>query len=358
MQPTIPNLQQIISMGINPATGLPYKIGTMACQIKDDIRKQMRVLDEQCAVNRYVWKDLPEGNGLDGQLLERILYYKGQGAFFYMKELDTYFFLPYALSGTVDVYGRYQGITPVQFAGGSVSSKEGKVKTWINGLVRKPVYAISDNAEYSDEINCVLLTDYSKQLAELVIPRQILQEPLLDVMAESIPLARTCLIANSGVKGVRVSDQDQSASVNEASNSVLRSALNGVPWVPIIGSIEFQELTNGNALKSEEYLSYMQALDNYRLSLYGIKNGGVFQKKAHMLEDEQDMNNSRCEFAYEDGFAIRQRFCEIVNKVFGLNISVEKAEMLDDEKKRIEDNGPNEEVTEVEEESNEEGGEQ
>lgn len=357
MNPTIPNIQQIISMGINPATGLPYKIGTMACQIKDDIRKQMRVLDEQCAVNRYKWKNLPKGNGLDGQLLERILYYKGQGAFFYMKELDTYFFLPYALSGTIDVYGRFQGITPVQFAGGSVSSKDGKVKAWINGLVRKPVYEIGEN-EYSVEENCVLLTDYSKQLAELVIPRQILQEPLLDIMAESVPLARTSLVANSGVKGVRVSDQDQSASVNEASNSVLRSALNGTPWVPIVGSIEFQELTNGNALKSEEYLSYMQALDNYRLSLYGIKNGGVFQKKAHMLEDEQDMNNSRCEFAYEDGFAIRQRFCEIVNKVFGLNISVEKAEMLDDEKKRIEDNGPSEEVTEVEEESNEEEGEQ
>ena len=357
MNPTIPNIQQIISMGINPATGLPYKIGTMACQIKDDIRKQMRVLDEQCAVNRYKWKDLPKGSGLDGQLLERILYYKGQGAFFYMKELDKYFFLPYALSGTIDVYGRFQGITPVQFAGGSVSSKEGKVKAWINGLVRKPVYEIGDDEEYSDEANCVLLTDYSKQLAELIIPRQILQDPLLDIMAESIPLARTSLVANSGVKGVRVSDQDQSASVNEASNSVLRSALNGTPWVPIVGSIEFQELTNGNALKSEEYLSYMQALDNYRLSLYGIKNGGVFQKKAHMLEDEQDMNNSRCEFAYEDGFAIRQRFCEIVNKVFGLNISVEKAEMLEVEKRENEDNEPNEEVTEVEE-SEEEGGEQ
>ena len=54
---------------------------------------------------------------MDGQLLERILYYRGQGAFFYMESLEKFFFLPFALDGEIDVYGRYTGITPLPFNG-------------------------------------------------------------------------------------------------------------------------------------------------------------------------------------------------------------------------------------------------
>lgn len=68
----------------------------------------------------------------------------------------------------------------------------------------------------------------------------------------------------------------------------------------------------------------MQALDNYRLSLYGLKNGGLFQKKSHMLESEQQMNDGTTTLIYEDGLTIRQRFCDLVNIVFGLGIWCEE----------------------------------
>lgn len=64
----------------------------------------------------------------------------------------------------------------------------------------------------------------------------------------------------------------------------------------------------------------MQALDNYRLSLYGLKNGGLFQKKSHMLEAEQSMNDGNVGLVYEDGLTIRQRFCDIVNSITELGI--------------------------------------
>ncbi len=295
--------------------------------LKENIKKQLRIQDEQVAVNRYKWFNLP--SSLDGQLLERILYYRGQAAFFYMKENGKFYFLPYALSGSVDVYGRFMGITPLQFAGGTTSNESGKEKPWINGLIKKPIYSIPfelDNETFED--GAVLLTDYTKQLNETVISRQILQDPLLDAMAEAIPMARTSLMSNSGVRGIRVQGEDDSINVINASKAIEKAALNGQPFIPIQSNTEFQELTGGEALKSEEYLLYMQALDNYRLSLYGLSTGGLFQKKSHMLEAEQDMNAGHARLAYDDGLAIRQKFCDIVNSIWGLGIWCEPSETV------------------------------
>ena len=323
----ITDVNTLIQAGFNPKTGLPIKADSEdKCALKDNIRKTLRVLDEQNAINRYRWYNLP--SSLDGQLLERILYYRGQGMFFYMEANDTFYFLPYALNGTIDVYGRFQGVTPLPF-NGSTDNEEGKEKPWITGLVRKPIYdVLGDDVNNKFTEVCVLLSDYSKQISQTNISRQILQEPILDAMAEAFPLARTSLIANSGIKGVRVNDEDQKAQVETGSRSITKAALNGKPWIPIVGQIEFQELTEGSALKSEEFLLYMQALDNFRLSLYGLDNGGLFQKKAHMLEAEQDMNAGNIKLVYQDGLTIRQKFCDIVNSIWGLGIWCEASETV------------------------------
>ena len=321
------DVNTLIQAGFDPKTGLPIKLDSEdKCLLKENIRKTLRVLDEQNAINRYKWYNLP--SSLDGQLLERILYYKGQGMFFYMEANDSFYFLPYALNGTIDVYGRYQGVTPLPF-NGSTDNEEGKEKPWITGLTRKPIYDV-----LGDEVNnefteaCVLLSDYSKQISQTNISRQILQEPILDAMAEAFPLARTSLIAHSGIKGMRVNDEDQKAQVELASRATTRAALNGKMWIPLVGNLEFQELTDGTALKSEEFLLYMQSLDNFRLSLYGLDNGGLFQKKSHMLEAEQDMNSGNIGLVYQDGLSLRQKFCDIVNSIWGLGIWCEASETV------------------------------
>ena len=291
----------------------------------DDIRKTLRVLDEQNAINRYTWFNLP--SGLDGQLLERMLYYRGQLAFFYMKETNQFFCLPYALCGNIDVYGRYQKITPLPFTGSaSASTTNDKQKPWITGLERTPVYDLTK--EFNPLTSCVLLGDYSKQMSEIIIPRQQLQDPILNAMSEAFPMARTSLIANSGVKGIRVATEDDADSVYDTSIQIQDAAVSGNPFIPTIGSTEFQNFTDGTALKSEEYLLYMQALDNFRLSLYGLDSGGLFQKKSHMLEAEQEMNAGHAKLSYEDGLAIRQRFCDMVNTIWGLGIWCEPSESV------------------------------
>lgn len=323
----LPDINTLIQAGINPKTGLPIKLGDEdKCMLKSEIKKNLRIKDEQVALNRYKWYNLP--SGLDGQLLERILYYKGQAAFFYIDTNETFYFLPYALNGTIDVYGRFMGITPIAFGNGTTDNEK-EPKPWIEGLVRKPVYDIVlDLDENTFKEGCVLLSDYSKQLGQNNIPRSVLQDTILDMEAEALPFARTNLISNSGIRGMRVNDEDQQAQVALASKSLTNAALTGKPWVPIVGNTEFQDLTANGINKSEEYLLYMQSLDNLRLSMYGIGEGGLFEKKAHVLQSEQAMNAGNEQLIYQDGLTLRQKFCDIVNSIWGLGIWCEASELV------------------------------
>ena len=118
------DISTLIAAGINPATGLPIKMGDIRSPKCGNIQKVLRIIDEQDAINRYQWYNLPDG--IDSQLLERVLYYKGQAAFFFNEATGKFFFLPYALSGTIDIYGRFNKITPLPFGGGKADADDSK----------------------------------------------------------------------------------------------------------------------------------------------------------------------------------------------------------------------------------------
>ena len=338
--PAMYNVDSYIAAGINPQTGLPIKAydNQINSISKADIKKQLRILDEQDAVNRFTWYNLP--SGLNSRLMERILYYKGQGMFFKLD--DRFYFLPYALDGTIDVYGRFTDVTPLPFNGKSQLDKDGKDIPWITGLKRRVLYdvlmpeeIVKDDGEINwetlEEIQdscCVLIKDYTEQISQTNISRQILQDPILDVMADMFPFMRTALLNGTGVQGMRVNSQDEYANVEAASRSINKAALDGKKWVPICGNVDFQDLTGGQVAKAEEYLLAMQSLDNYRLSLYGLDNGGLFQKKSHVLEAEQKMNTGTTGLVLRDSLQCRQDACRIINTYFGLQIWCEPSEVV------------------------------
>ena len=224
--PYLPNLEPFVAAGVDLKTGLPNRIAKF--ELKDNIKQQLRNIDEQDAVNRYVWYNLPMD--LPSQEVERMLYYKGQLCFFYDETLNQFFFMPYALDGTIDFYGRYNRIHPVPMTSG-MEDKNKKAKAQYFAEKKLDVkYGMVDPDEDIDESKvCVLLYDRSKQLSQTIVPRAQLQDPLLDVMAECIPFLRTSLIAGSGIKGMRVSDGDQAEAVNDASRGLVKAALSGEP---------------------------------------------------------------------------------------------------------------------------------
>lgn len=294
--------------------------------IPECIKAQLKVVDQQDAVSAFQWKGLPPG--VDQNMIQRILYQRGEGALF-MRQ-GKFYFLPYIYDHrpdeqwVVDTYGRLTGIRPVAFLGPAQIQKN----TYLSDVHLKPIYdpltadqiaAIEDPVKFITQA-AVPVWDYTPQYSQNILPRNVLNEPIIDMMAECPALMRTALYNSTGVSGMRVESQNEYSKVYRASAAINHAALTGQKYVPIAGAVEFQQLTSGQVAKAEEFLLAMQSLDNYRLSLHGLENGGLYQKKAHMLESEHQDNQGSASTILEDRLWHRRRFCAICNIVFGLNM--------------------------------------
>ena len=325
--------QDLIALYESAGLKVPGKAANLIKQntpklcLKEEIKKGLRILDETNAVHRYKAFNIP--TNISSEELERMLYYKGQVCMFYCKALDDFFFMPFALDGNIDVYGRYFYIRPVPMTSGTTETPNNNAQVnYFSQLRLKVYYDIPyDKLTEEDRVNAaVIFFDRTPQLSWTNIPRQSLQEPILDVMSECFPLMRTSLFNSTGVKGMRVSSGDEISNVLMANMTTQQAAIQGQQYVPIKGQIDFQELSGDDVARSEEFLMAMQALDNYRLSLLGLDSGGLFQKKSHMLEAEQTMNEGRSKAALIDGLTWRQRACDIATALWGTGMSYELSE--------------------------------
>lgn len=96
----------------------------------------------------------------------------------------------------------------------------------------------------------------------------------------------------------------------------------------MVGVTEFQDLAGGEVAKAEEFLMAMQSLDNFRLSTYGLENGGLFEKKQYQNNAQTMMNGSgQIGRALQDGLSIRQKACDIINLLTGAGVSCELTEV-------------------------------
>ena len=302
--------------------GLPPKMGNKGPALNLEILKSLRIIDEQDHVNKGKWYSLPYG--INQKLVERVIYYKGRGMLFYWQ--DRWFFLPFAPAGSVDCYGRYRKVTPIPFNG---TAEEDKVKPLLDGLEFEPIYDIILPEDFTPDMmtkKCVILYDYTQQISQNVQPRAKLSEPLLQVMSECIPFMRTALINGTGVNGIKIQSEDEAWSVLAASDATVQAALNGDKWVPINGGLNMDILQYMSPAKSEEYLLAMQSLDNFRLSTHGLDNGGIFQKKSHMLEAEHEENAGTASLIMQDCISNRQEFCTLANSLWGLGMWYEPSE--------------------------------
>ena len=212
----------------------PAILSNKDCCTKANIKHSLRIIDEQQAINRFKWINLPEG--LDSRLIERILYYRGQGMFFRFN--GKFMFLPYALhpkEGTtgLDVYGRYTATTPLPFngVGNAKKDKDGKPTPWIQGLSRDVIYDVQIPDDYIDEetgeilVNkilsvqensCVLIKDYSEQLSQENVARQLISDKIIDLESDMYPLMRTALLAATGINAMKVSNENDYSNVEAA----------------------------------------------------------------------------------------------------------------------------------------------
>lgn len=339
-----------IQAGINPKTGgkLLAASSTLGetSPIKEAFKLALRIKDEQNAVMRYSWYNLPDG--LDGELVERMLYYRGQLAFAYIKDLNRFYLLPYTLCAnsenptSLDAYARFASVKLIPFSSvdqvkGDESSnkrreeedrKRASLLTILSALTFDVKYEVmAGELTEKDLINsAVILKDYTSQLSETNIARSKVNDPIIDLEAACFAYANTAMINSTGVEGMRVNGEDEEENVRQMNRSIERAALNGEKAIPVTGPTDWQELTGGKVTTSDEFMVMAQAIDNERLSLYGLENGGLYQKKTYVNDGQTQMNSGNPSDVYHNGLMIRQKFCDIVNSIWGIGIACEAAE--------------------------------
>lgn len=329
--------------GIDKNTGLPSGLSPDELKLKRDIRIQLRVKDEQDAVNRYRWFNIPMA--LSSQEIERMLYHKQNLIFFYYKELEEFYLMPYAFDEGLDFYGRPKYVHPVPYASGTTENEKKSIEIQRELLRSKKLRVIYDvqlEEDFFDEFgnfdekkakdlvenSCVIIRDYTPQFNENGVPRATMQEPILDVMSDCIPFSRTAMLNSTGVVGVGTNSSDEDAAVFGFSNVLTAAALTGKKFVPVRknSGIDFQELTGGTVAKAEEFLQMMQGYNNFRLSTYGLDNNGLYDKKAYVNELQSGVSNVG--LSLQDGCSNRQHACNIINSIWGVMLWSDIAETV------------------------------
>lgn len=342
-KPMLPNVDEIITVGLNPKTGLPLKEHSPSA-LKENVMKLLRLNDEHLFVNRFVWHNLPKG--LDSQDIERLLYYRGEICIFWNKTLNKFFATPFAPIGPFDYMGRPTRAKPVPFGTGNAQEDNGKstpLMEWFSTLElrilweRPSLEDLVENPTMLEEC-CVVIQDYTPQRSVKILPRQVVNDGIIDLESYMLPYMRTALLNATGIKGMRVNNDDESWSVLEASRSVNDAACNGEQFVPMTATQNFQEFTNGTSTRSEEFLLAMQAIDNIRVGALGLDQGGIFEKAAHKLQTEAEMATSNTALILTDSLIQRQKRADIMTILWGIPVSVSVAEPTQSVDKNLDGN--------------------
>lgn len=309
------DLQTYMAAGINPKTGLPLKYGDDS-ELMANIKKVMRIKDEQMAVNRYQWYNT--GLNITSQEIERLLYYRYQLVFFVLDGQP--YLMPYALDGTIDFYGRENTVHPIPINASDTDAakRQRDLLSEIKLNVKREV--VESPTDEDRKTSGIIIRDYTPQASITSgITRAQLQDPVIELESKIFPYMRTALMNSTGTQAVQCQDEDEANDILEAANAFDKAATSGKPLIPIMGKLNMQSINQTPVTNSEEYLMTMQAIDNFRESLYGLSRGGLFTKKEH-TNDSENALNQQLDFPLTDGLKIRQDACNIINSIWPIGI--------------------------------------
>lgn len=289
--------------------------------------------DARQAINRFEWVNLP--HGLDGQLIERILYYRGRGAMTFIN--GKFYFLPYTLhskSASIDAYGRYRGISLMTFNGTATRDKKGNIthedSIFLGGKEFTPVYEID---QVTEQYPAVPLWDGAKQLSENNVPLYIANQHFNQEKAEIVVLIRKNLVNSVKQFVVGVKDEAEVEVMEKMWNAIRKEQINSDLDITFVKTnMDIQELKGTQSLQSQDYWEAFASLDSLREMMMGINSNGVFNKKERKLESEAELEAEKSSLIQQDALYQRKRFCLLVNNTFGLAIDVKDVQNGTDKK--------------------------
>lgn len=292
----------------------------------DSLYQIMRNHNRIETLERYMWLNVPFG--LTQDIIERVLFFRGKGIFYFNDEVDKFQFLPFALNGTIDEYGRYIRCNTLPFTGVDEEEKDSKNKKKERRLIYENldiVYDLPYNAEMIKMVRekktvGIILNDNSLGLTQQPIIRSNYVKPILHLMSTLMQIINTAMYGCADHSLIQVENESEIASINNQINAINFDILKGRRFTPIAGTLPIQPLKTNNTANLEGLFNTFNSLSNFLKSITGIANPGVFDKKAHLLQEEQQLNGSNADDIYYNGLRLRQEFCMMIQAYYNYPI--------------------------------------
>ena len=302
----------------------------------EKIGQSLKVMDYQQYLTRFKWYNLPEG--LDSELFERIMYFSGSAMFFYIKELDRFYFLPYGMSGEgeetgIDFYGRFNKLKPYSFNGSTDASGERKadgkksaadlyLSTQIRDNIKDiPLVSTEEEAKKIFENGAVICWDYTPELSYWNNSRNRISQSYIKYLIKVLIQTKSALINANGFNLFAAdgeSDNDIMQLQIDAINEDRENGKLAAVVSKLLGKIE--NLQSNAPAAMQDFWSSLQSVDNLRLKTMGIRNDGLQQKSQYQNIQEQSMDINDSLQVYWNSFMERIKFSAIVNSIWGLDI--------------------------------------
>ena len=301
-------------------TGDPNKYGLHYNELFTIMRQQNFIE----TIERYMWTNVPFG--LTPDLIERLLFFRGKGVFYFNDKLEKFQFLPFALNNTIDEYGRYTRCNTLPFVGvDQVKKNNGKreVEAVVEDL--EIVYDLPHNAEMLDGIRKgksvgIILNDSSLAISQQPVIRANYVKPVLHMMAVLMNIINATMYGASDHSLIRTDNEAKVEAINEAIDSINKNILNGKRFTLVTSEFPIEPIKSSGTYDLEGLFNTFNSLSNFLKSITGIANAGVFDKKAHLLQEEQKLNGSNSDDIYYNGLRQRQEFCLMVQAYYGYPI--------------------------------------
>lgn len=296
--------------------------------------KNLEVIDYKQHLTRFRWNGLP--NGLDSEMMERIMYYRFSGAFFRIDELDRYFFLPYSMSGEdnptgVDCYGRFNRIKPYSFNGTTKANgkKKSAMDIYLSTQIRNNVTEIPMVSSYEEALkyareSAVICFDHSPGMDYGGEARVEAVKPYIEYLIKIMIQTKSALINSSGFNLFSTSTETAQDIMQKQIDSI--NACREKGQLSAVVSSSLGDITNIQSNATNAMIDYFLAytsIDNLRMQSLGINNDGVTQKTQYQNIASQQMDFNSSNQIYIDSYMERVKFCAICNAIWGLDMYVE-----------------------------------
>lgn len=274
---------------------------------------------------RYMWINVPFG--LTADLIERVLFFRGRGVLYFNDKVGKFQFLPYALNGQIDEYGRYLKCNTLPFTGMDTKEKKDGVKKPQNLIYEnlELVYDLPYNRGMLEDIRKrrtvgIILNDNSLALSQQPVIRTNFVRPVLHMMATLMQIINTAMFGAADHNAITTENEGELNSIYQQIDAINADILKGRRFTPIVGQFPITTLKTGNTVNLEGLFGTFNSLTNFLKSITGVSNAGVFDKKAHLLQEEQRLNGSNSDDIYYNGLRLRQEFCLMIQAYYGYPI--------------------------------------